>query len=101
MPGLTTKEASRIEDGLHLEEMLVAKFDAYSKQTTDPECRRILADVANRHRHHCDVLRRHVPGAPSAVGSAGETSPGSTPGGGSSSDQERTGGTPPTLMTGR
>jgi hypothetical protein len=47
------------------------------------------------------VLRRHVPGAPSAVDPAGGTSPGSTPGGGSSSDQERTGGTPPTLMTGR
>jgi len=60
LSGLTTREASRIEEGLHLEQTLVAKFGALASQVTDPECRRVLGDVQAMHRRHYDVLRRQV-----------------------------------------
>lgn len=60
MPGLTTKEASRIEEGLHLEETLIAKFGTCASQVTDPECRRILTDIQAQHQRHYEMLRRQV-----------------------------------------
>lgn len=60
MPGLTTREASVIEEGLHLEETLVTKFGAYARQVTDPECRRILTEIQSLHQHHYDLLRRQA-----------------------------------------
>lgn len=60
LPGLTTREATRIEEGLHLEETLIAKFDNCASQVTDPECRRILTDIQALHQRHYDMLRRQV-----------------------------------------
>lgn len=60
MPGLTSKEASGIEEGLHLEETMIAKLGSYANQVTDPECRRILLDVQAMHQRHYSILRRQV-----------------------------------------
>lgn len=60
MPGPSSKEVSRIEEGLHLEETLIAKFGAYANQVQDPGCRRVLADVQALHQRHYDMLRRQV-----------------------------------------
>lgn len=63
MPGLTTREATRIEEGLHLEETLIAKFGTCASQVTDPECRRILMDIQALHQRHYDILRQQVDAA--------------------------------------
>lgn len=60
MPGLTSKEASRIEEGLHLSDTVARKVAFLSSQVTDPECRRILNEVQNLQQRHFDILRRHV-----------------------------------------
>ncbi len=60
MPGLSTREATRIEEGLHLEETLIAKFGTCAGQVTDPECRRILTDIQALHQRHHEMLRRQV-----------------------------------------
>jgi hypothetical protein len=76
---LTTREANRIQEGLHLEQALVAKFGALANQVTDPECRRVLGDVQAMHRRHYDVLRRQV--ADAVGSSAGITAQGLAMGG--------------------
>ncbi len=67
MPGLSTKEATRIEESLHLEETLVAKFGAAAGQVSDPECRRILTDIQALHQRHFEILRRQVNAAGSEL----------------------------------
>lgn len=60
MPGLTSKEATRIEEGLHVEESLITKFGLYAQQCVDPECRRLMHEVQALHQRHYDTLFRQV-----------------------------------------
>ncbi len=68
MPGLTSKEATRIEEGLHVEETLVRKFGAYAQQCADPDCRRLMLDMQALHQRHYDMLLRQVANANVGVG---------------------------------
>ena len=63
MPGLTSKEVSRIEEGLHVEEALITKFGLYAQQCVDPECRRLMHEIQSLHQRHFDSLLRQVENA--------------------------------------
>jgi len=68
LPGISSKEATRIEESLHVSEMLVKKCNAMAAQCTDPDCRRLMQDLGNMHRRHYDMLLRRVNAAAGAVG---------------------------------
>jgi len=80
--GLTSKEATRIEEGLHAEHMLISKFGALANQAQDPECRRVLSGIQALHQRHYDILRRQVTSAGVQVGTTPglrQASPGVSP----------------------
>ncbi|MFI3227421.1 MAG: spore coat protein [Clostridia bacterium] len=57
MPNLSAKELTALGEQLDLEQMLVAKFQAMSNQTTDPQIKQKLSDIANKHQCHYDQLK--------------------------------------------
>lgn len=57
MPNLSAKELTALGEQLGLEQMLVAKFSSMSNQSTDPQIKQKLADIAQKHQSHYDQLK--------------------------------------------
>lgn len=57
MPNLSAKELTALGEQLDLEQMLVAKFSAMSTQSTDPQIKQKLGEIATKHQSHYDQLK--------------------------------------------
>ncbi|MFI3114652.1 MAG: spore coat protein [Clostridia bacterium] len=57
MPNLSAKELTALGEQLGLEQMLVAKFQAMSNQSTDSQIKQKLSDIATKHQSHYDQLK--------------------------------------------
>jgi len=71
--GLTSKEATRIEEGLHIEQTLMNKYDALAVQAADPASRQLLQDLQALHQRHYGMLLSQVNAA--AQGTAAAVQP--------------------------
>jgi len=58
--GLSSKEASRIEEGLHVEQTLMTKYGALVGLVADPACRQLIQDLQVLHQRHYDMLLNQV-----------------------------------------
>lgn len=57
MPGqLSQKELTLLQDQINNERLLVAKFNSYAAQTTDPQLRSMCQQIAQRHQQHYNTL---------------------------------------------
>lgn len=57
---LTQKELTAIEDALTHESQLVKKFRNYASIAQDPAIKTQAEQIADRHKHHYDMLMGHL-----------------------------------------
>lgn len=60
MANLTAKELSALEDTLNYEQMLVKKYRSYAQSASDPQIKACCSKLADKHKHHFDVLMGHL-----------------------------------------